>query len=160
MVREMRRNNISFDQISERWAAILDDLDYGSGSLDLEVLKHLIFDTYHFYRNSIGNDKRISGNQLAPYKNAAQLGFYLSTSYVTGASESEQKTCECSLLGLCFLVEQGFDTGYNEYSLPLNIGMYTPGGCAPLEANMATYESFEKEFAETVEMFREDYDME
>ena len=79
------------------------------------------------------------------------------TQYPRGFSEAEAESCKDFLEGLCFAVEEGFDAGYGVNSLPIGIMRNGFHGGAASEADMSTYETFNKAFEENMEELQEAY---
>ena len=97
---------------------------------------------------------------MTVYKYAGQIGYYFTTNLVEGIPESVSTTCADFLQGLCYVIEDTFDAGYGDNPLPIGLGRHTPAGGAYLEADMTTYETFEKAFDEQVASLQEEYGME
>ena len=73
---------------------------------------------------------------------------------------AESLTClECAE-GLIYVIENGFKVGYGKYPLPLGLSRHTPAGGADPEADMTSFDSFDKSFEGNVKLLREDYDYE
>ena len=99
-------------------------------------------------------------NELTVYKYIGQMSFFLNTNNVDGVPESVSTSIADFLQGLSYVIEKSFDAGYGKNPLPIGLGRPTPGGCAEPEADMTTYETFEKDFDDNVNFLREVYDME
>ena len=85
---------------------------------------------------------------------------YLDGVYIEGISEAESETFSDALKGLSYVFENGFDAGYGKYPLPMGLGRHMQAGGADPEADMTTYESFEKSLALNVQMLRDVYGLE
>lgn len=126
---------------------------------DLETIRRLIFEAYHFEKQDITGDS-IPRNRLGLYKLVAQFCESLSESFPERMTESLSETFEQFAKGLCYVIENGFDCGYGANPLPIGLTTHTPAGCAEPEADMTTYESFAAAFQENVEWLRDEYDEE
>ena len=149
-----------YDELAEGWSNVLNALSEDVRDFELETVKKLIYDTYHYYKETIGNSDKVERKNLVVYKCVGQLGYYLGNNNIDGISESVTATCADFLLGLCYVIEDTFDTGYGKNPLPLGVGEHTLSGGADPEADMTSYEAFEKAFEENVEMLRQMYDLE
>lgn len=129
-----------FEELTEQWEELLEILRCGHA--DLEEIKHLIFDTYNFLKNDIKGDS-VPRERLELYKYIAQVCQSLYLDYPLGMKNSEALAFYEFASGLCDAFEHGF-VGYLENSL--QVDFYCPGGFNNSEADMSTYESFEKAF--------------
>ena len=146
--------------LDEEWSKVLNTVSEDPRDFDLEVVKKLIYDTYHYFKKTVGNSDKVERESLKVYKYAGQLGYYLCNNNIDGIPESESTTCACFLQGLCYVIEDTFDAGYGKNPLPLGVGEHTLSGGADPEADMTSYETFEKTFEENVEMLRQMYNLE
>ena len=151
--------NEKYEILLESWATIKDNCSE-LNEINLDELKHLIYNTYHFFKSEIGESKEINRSILALYNHIAGVSFYFVSNFAEGMTESVSSTFEDFLLGLCYVIEEGFDAGYTANPLPLGLGKHTPAGCANPEAEMTSYESFEKAFDKNVHDLQENCDME
>lgn len=149
-----------FDELIAEWEELLEILRCGEP--DLDAVKHLIFDTYWFLKSDLKGDS-IPRDQLELYKYICQVCQSLYLDYAGNMKQSESMTLHACALGLCFVYENGF-VGYGENPLQIGLNMHTPAGGSDPEADMTTYETFDKDFKENVEYLREycdeDYDEE
>ena len=149
-----------YNELTAEWAELLEILRCGEP--DLEAIKNLIFDTYWYLKSELKSDT-IPRDQLELYKYIGQVCQSLYTDYAFGIKHSESMAFHACAMGLCFVYEHGF-VGYCENPLQIGLNMHTPAGCSEPEADMTTYETFDKGFKENVEYLREycdeDYDEE
>jgi len=152
--------DLGYDNLVAGWSEIIEALYDGVDGFNVDEVKKLIFDTYHYYKKEVGEANIVARNGLTVYKYIGQISFFLSTNNVDGVPESVSETCADFLQGLCYVIEKNFDAGYGKNPLPIGLRRHTPAGCADPEADMTTYESFEKDFDDNVEFLRDEYDME
>ena len=152
-------SKIDYETLTESWLGVLEWLAEDPEEFDVETVKKLIFDTYHFYKQEVGDNDVVSRNLMIVYKYVGQAGYYLSTSYVDGIPESVSTTCADFLEGLSYVIEKTFYAGYGKNPLPIDLRRHTPAGCAEAEADMTTYEAFEKEFNDNITFLQEEFDM-
>ncbi len=150
-----------FKALLDRWSAFFEVMPIpipDADDIDIDDLKHLIFDTYHFYRKELADTQTVRRQELRLYKYISQMSlFFISDSVVDNAENATIADC---LAGLCYVVEEGFDAGYGDKAMPLGLIRNTTAGGAEPEADMTTYESFEKSFDDNVRMLQEEYEME
>lgn len=139
-----------YNELTVEWEELLETLRCGEP--DLEAIKHLIFDTYHFLKSDLTGDT-IPRNRLELYKYIGQVCQSLYTDYPIGMKHSETLVFLALASGLCFVYENGF-VGYDENSLRL-VFVDEPAGFYEPEADMTTYESFEKDFDKIVGWYQE-----
>ncbi len=151
---EKKRIHYDLNELTGKWEGLIESID-DIDEDDYEELKHLIFDTYHYFKNKAANDNLMTQKELLMYKYAGQAQYYFSE-WTAGA---ENITFADFLQGLCYVIEKGFDVGYGKNPLPLGLTMHTPAGGADPEADMTSFETFEKSFEDNVKMLREDYEM-
>ena len=108
----------------------------------MDAVKHLIFDTYHFLKNDLKGDS-VSRNRLELYKYISQACRSLYLDYPLGMKKSDSLAFLEFASGLCFVFETGF-VGYEENSM--RVDFYSSMGFDNSEADMTSYESFEKDF--------------
>ena len=149
----------NYDEITAKWNELVEILRFKDTPPDLDAIKHLIFDTYHFLKSDIKEDS-IPRKKLELYRYICQVCESLSEDYPLEMPASVSETCEAFVMGLCFIIENGFDCGYLPNSLPSGPNRHTPAGCAAPEDNMTTFEIFEKAFNNDIEYLREEYDEE
>ena len=147
----------AYDELVTKWSEILDIMQDGIEDNNLEDIKKAIFDTYHYYRKEVGDNTSIPRNRLIIYKYVAQVTSYMMTQYPRGFSEAEAESCKDFIEGLCFCIEEGFDAGYGANPLPIGLTREGLHGGADSEADMSTYETFNKAFEENVEELQEVY---
>ncbi|MCR4715874.1 MAG: hypothetical protein K5656_01715 [Lachnospiraceae bacterium] len=148
-----------YETLAFSWLEVLEWLAEDLGEFDVETVKKLIFDTYHFYKKEVGDNGEVSRNLMIVYKYVSQAGFYLSTQFIDGVPESVSTTCADFLAGLSYVIEKTFDAGYGKNPLPMGLARHTPAGCADAEADMTTYETFEKDFNDNITFLQEEFDM-
>ena len=129
-----------YEELTSEWEELLEVLRCGHA--DLGAVKHLIFDTYHFLKNDLKGDS-IPRNRLELYKYISQACRSLYLDYPLGIKKSESLAIFEFASGLCFVVENDFD-GYLNNLLPVDF--YSTTGFDNSEADMTSYESFEKDF--------------
>ena len=144
----------NYDEITAKWNELVEILRFKDTPPDLDAIKHLIF-----LKSDIKEDS-IPRKKLELYRYICQVCESLSEDYPLEMPASVSETCEAFVMGLCFIIENGFDCGYLPNSLPSGPNRHTPAGCAAPEANMTTFEIFEKAFNNDIEYLREEYDEE
>ena len=138
-----------FDELTAEWEELLEILRCGEP--DLEAVKHLIFDTYWFLKAEL-KGKTIPRHQLELYKYICQVCQSLNTEYPIGIKHSEATVFSAFAAGLCVVFEAGF-IAYGKDHLKLDF-INERSGFYELEADMTTYESFDKYFDKTVEDYK------
>ena len=129
-----------YEELTSEWEELLEVLRCGHA--DLDAVKHLIFDTYHFLKNDLKGDS-VSRNRLELYKYISQVCRSLYLDYPLGMKKSESSAFYEFASGLCFV----FDTGFVVYEgNSMRVDFYSSTGFDNFEADMTTYESFEKDF--------------
>ena len=125
-----------YEELTSEWEELLEVLR--CGQTDLDAVKHFIFDTYHFLKSDLKGDS-IPRNRLELYK------------YISQACRSIKKSESLAFYefasGLCFVFETG-SVVYEGNSM--RVDFYSPTGFDNSEADMTTYESFEKDFDKVV----------
>lgn len=139
-----------YNVLTVEWEELLETLRCGEP--DLEAIKHLIFDTYHFLKSDLTGDT-ILRNRLELYKYIGQVCQSLYTDYPIGMKHSETLVFLAFASGLCLVYENGF-VGYDENSLRL-VFVDEPAGFYEPEADMTSFESFEKDFNKFVGWYQE-----
>ena len=129
-----------YEELTSEWEELLEVLR--CGQTDLDAVKHLIFDTYHFLKSDLKGDS-IPRNRLELYKYISQACRSLYLDYPLGMKKSDSLAFFEFASGLCFVFEHGF-AGYSNNLLPVDFLSQT--GFDNSEADMTTYESFEKDF--------------
>lgn len=143
--------------IWEKWDDLLNDLiDFNV--VDTEEFKHLIFDTYCFFKENLAEGKEVPRDMLSVYKLIAQTKLFLSLNHMEGIPHRVSASFEDCTFGLCCVFERGFNIGYYKHGLPLGASIHIPAGCAAPEADMTSYESFSKSFEDNVEFVADCYD--
>ena len=140
------------ERLSDGWGDIVNQME--EGFLDEKHIKPLIYDTYHFFKKELADGETIKRDQLEIYKYISQACFWCKTDLGAPDKFSLQGTCEDFLEGLIYVIEYSFDAGYGANPLPIGFNR-TPDGCADIEADMTSYETFEKDFNEDMEYFKE-----
>lgn len=108
----------------------------------MDSVKHLIFDTYHFLKNDLKGDS-VPKDRLELYKYISQACRSLYLDYPLGMKKSNSLAFFEFASGLCFVFETDF-VGYEGNSM--RVDFYSSTGFDNFEADMTTYESFEKDF--------------
>lgn len=129
-----------YEELTSEWEELLEVLRCGQA--DLDAVKHLIFDTYHFLKNDLKGDS-VSRNRLELYKYISQACRSLYLDYPLGMKKSDSLAFFEFAFGLCFVFETGF-VGYEGNSM--RVDFYSSMGFDNSEADMTSYESFEKDF--------------
>ena len=129
-----------YEELTSEWEELLEVLRCGQA--DLDAVKHLIFDTYHFLKNDLKGDS-VSRNRLELYKYISQACRSLYLDYPLGMKKSDSLAFFEFASGLCFVFETGF-VGYEGNSM--RVDFYSSMGFDNSEADMTSYESFEKDF--------------
>lgn len=142
-----------YDDITAQWDELLETIRWGI--VDLDKVKHLIYDTFYYIKNDFKGDS-IPREKLELYKYICQVCQVLSTEYAVGIRQSESHMLHACAMGLCFLFEHGF-LGYSGNSLLIGLNDAVSGFYVP-EADMTTYESFDKAFDKSADDLREYYD--
>jgi len=140
--------------LQEKWMLIAEDLINEEDIFDLDELKHLIFDTYQHLEAVLTDKDSYPRNLLPLYKYLVQASQYLNNTYLESVPAAVSAAFGNCIEGLCYVIENGFDCGYHEHSLPLGLTRPTPAGCADSEADMSSYESFLKAFNDNVEYLK------
>ena len=151
-------DTVNYNELVDRWAELVESLITQNEGVEVTTIKHLLFDTYHFCRKELESITNISRDMLILYKNIIQAATCLTKEYAIGMTQAESLTCLDCMEGLIFVIENGFDAGYGNYPLPLGINRHVPAGGAYPEADMTSYDSFEKSFEDNVILLREEYD--
>ena len=149
----MKEYDSVYDELTAQWDGLIESIRLGA--VDLDAVKHLIFDTYHFIKNDFKDDS-IPRDRLELYKYICQVSYSLSTEYIFGISKSASHVLHACVMGLEFAVENGC-VGYNKNPLIIGLNSICTGFYIP-EADMTTYESFDKDFNKHDEQWREYYD--
>ena len=129
-----------YEELTAEWDDLLETLRCGHA--DLDSVKHLIFDTYHFLKNDLKGDS-VPRDRLELYKYISQACRSLYLDYPLGMKKSDSLAFFEFASGLCFVFENGFEGSLNNL---LPVDFYSPTGFDNSEADMTTYESFEKDF--------------
>ena len=133
-----------YEELTSEWEELLEVLR--CGQTDLDAVKHFIFDTYHFLKSDLKGDS-IPRNRLELYKYISQACRSLYLDYPLGIKKSESLAFYEFASGLCFVFETG-SVVYEGNSM--RVDFYSPTGFDNSEADMTTYESFEKDFDKVV----------
>ena len=150
--KERMINMKGYEDLSLEWEELSENLRCSYPELD--SVKRLIFDTYHFLKNGLKGDS-VPRNRLELYKYIGQVCQSLETDYPLGLTHGEAITFQAFAMGLCFMYEHGF-IGFGDNPLQTGLNMHIPAGCSDPEADMTTYESFEKDFNKNIEWIHED----
>lgn len=102
-----------YEELTSEWEELLEVLRCGQA--DLDAVKHLIFDTYHFLKNDLKGDS-VSRNRLELYKYISQACRSLYLDYPLGMKKSDSLAFFEFASGLCFVFETGF-VGYEGNSM-------------------------------------------
>nr|WP_294666421.1 hypothetical protein [uncultured Ruminococcus sp.] len=129
-----------YEELTSEWEELLEVLRCCQA--DLDAVKHLIFDTYHFLKNDLKGDS-VSKNRLELYKYISQACRSLYLDYPLGMKKSDSLAFFEFASGLCFVFETAF-VGYEGNSM--RVDFYSSMGFDNSEADMTSYESFEKDF--------------
>ena len=149
-----------YGRLMDGWDSLVETLT-DNGYVEKEEIQHLCFDTYHFLRAEIGESEVIPKKLLPIYKAIGNTQILLYSNPLSEyLSESETGVFLDIMYGLCDVVEEGFDAGYGEYPLPLGTSRRTPAGGMDPEADMTSFESFQKSFEDYDQMLQEEYGME
>ena len=108
----------------------------------MDSVKHLIFDTYHFLKNDLKGDS-VPRDRLELYKYISQACRLLYLDYPLGMKKSNSLAFFEFASGLCLVFETDF-VGHEGNSM--RVDFYSSTGFDNFEADMTTYESFEKDF--------------
>lgn len=139
-----------FEELTAEWEDLLEILRCGKP--DLDVIKRLIFDTYWFLKADL-TDVSIPRDRLELYKYIGQVCQSLYTDYPTGWKHSETLVFHAFASGLCFVYEAGF-VAYGKNNLRL-VFVDEPAGFYEPEADMTTFESFEKDFNKIIGWYQD-----
>lgn len=143
------------ERLENEWAEIA-QIDPLSGyDLDVEHLKHLIYDTYRYFREKRSDDY-ISRSDLPIYKYIGQ--FIKFDYYPDNIPASSFHALTDFACGLCVEIETGFKAGYLEESIVLGCQNDMSPGSAHIEVDMSCYGSFEEGFEKDRMYFRDLYD--
>lgn len=129
-----------YEELTAEWDDLLETLRCGHA--DLDSVKHLIFDTYHFLKNDLKGDS-VPRDRLELYKYISQACRSLYLDYPLGMKKSNSLAFFEFASGLCLVFETDF-VGYEGNSM--RVDFYSSTGFDNFEADMTTYESFEKDF--------------
>ena len=155
-MRSVRNRGISEgERLENEWAEIA-EIDTLSGyDLDVEHMKHLIYDTYRYFWEKRPDDY-ISRSDLPIYKCIGQfIKFEYYPDNVPASSFHALADFAC---GLCVEIETGFIAGYLEESIILGCQNDMSPGFAHVEVDMSSYERFEEGFEKDRISFRDMYD--
>lgn len=131
------------EELISRWSKVLEDYP-DILAFDVANFKHLIFDTYsYFYQFKAYNS--VLREDLEIYKYAVQFCNIRGDS-PNNCEHYELETCLDFAEGLCQSIETGFQREYYQISLPLDNLYHVPAGCSASEADMSSYETYEKAF--------------
>lgn len=142
-----------FDRLKDGWHEMVESLRFRYSTHDCEQYKQLIFETFHFIKNNLNGDT-FPKRMLELFKYICQANESLSEVYPDGIEESVAEALNSFILGLICIIENGFGSLYGNQSMPIDLEVHTLAGCAELEANMETYESFIVDFNSDVEWRR------
>lgn len=154
LVRNHYRDEIEWKAACEEpWKDLVDDLRNGT-EIDLDKLKHLIANTYNECENIDSEAIYFPRQCLHIFKYVSQASFFFSMNYLPNVPHAVSAALGDFISGLCYVIENGFNCGYYEHSLPLGLTRHTPAGCADPEADMSSYKSFLKAFNDNVEYLK------
>lgn len=141
------------EELISMWEKVLEDSE--ADTLDTVNFKHLIFDTYrYFYQFKAYNS--VLRADLEIYKYAVRF-CNVWGGYPNNCERYELATCLDFAEGLCRSIETGFQRGYYQISLPLGLSYHAPAGCSEPEADMSSYEAYEKAFRRELVAFMREY---
>ncbi len=147
---EEKKMKQEYQELVYRWENLTDE---DPDNVDFETLKKLIYDTYQYYKNSIADKDSVLRQNLLPYKYAAQMKYNLYWMHCG----PEAQAYSAALEGLCYVVEERFDAGYEKNPLPMGLLTRTPAGCADPEMDMTSFETFEKSIEDEIRINRKEY---
>jgi hypothetical protein len=133
----------------KKWEQLWDAFRYEE-AVDIDDLKHLIFDTYDYLEYFIQEGKGFPLYILPMYKNIVQTRTALDLTPVENVPAPVSAAATDFLEGLCYIYEHGSYSGYYKRSIPLGLTRHTPAGYAEPEANMETYDTFLSSFEDLV----------
>ena len=144
------------NEILRKWEDIIDNYDpFDDYELDFDEMKTLIYNTYEYFHMNKESDT-ILRVDLPIYRCISQ--FELIERYPKDWTSSMLDNCADFILGLRYVLENGFDAGYKENPLPLGLGRHTPAGCADQEADMTSFDTYSKDFDDQLGILREEYE--
>lgn len=150
LTKEERKMQYEYNDLAGRWENLIEDIDIFDVSFDYEEMKHLVYDTFHYYKKLLEEKDIFPRDKLLLYKYAGQVNLLLSDHSTPGEEV-------CNLLdavdGLCYVIENGYS---KEYGNILPLRRHDVEGHGPAsEADMTSYESFEKSLDENIKIWRE-----
>lgn len=145
------------ERLENEWTEIAEIVPLHGYDLDVEHMKHLIYDTYRYFWEKKSDDY-LSRSDLPIYKCISQ--FIKFEYYPENISASSFDALTDFAYGLCVEIETGFKAGYLEESIILGCQNDMSPGSAHVEVDMSSYERFEEGFEKNRISFRNLYDEE
>lgn len=132
----------SREEILSAWEQVW-NMYTGGPKLDVVGFKHLIFDTWQYFRqfkdyNSVLRKELPIIRYISSYWMNAE-------EYPTNCEQYMYECCTDFAQGLSWAIENDFQRGYQKESLPLLLSWHSAGG-ADLEADMSSYQSYARDF--------------
>ena len=59
---------MEYEKLVEGWSGIIEALYDGTDGFNVDEVKKLIFDTYHYYKKEVGEANTVTRNELTVYK--------------------------------------------------------------------------------------------
>lgn len=125
--------------------------------LDIEKTKHLLYDTYLYFATDSSENKFILREDLPIYRIISRI-YEIWNKYPDSCKMWEFDAFVEFAEALRNGIEKGFPGGYLPNSLVLGMTYRVPAGGANPEADMSSFETFEKAFRNEVAAFKLDYD--
>ena len=143
------------ERLENEWTEIAENDPLHGYDLDVENMKHLIYDTYRYFWKKRSDDY-LSRSDLPIYKCISQ--FIQFEYYPENIPASSFDALIDFAYGLCVEIETGFKAGYLEESIILGCKNDMSPGFAHVEVDMSSYERFEEGFEKNRISFRDLYD--
>lgn len=153
--KERKEENKS-EQLENKWEELIETCRGIGYFLEIEFVKELIYDTFVYFRG-FEKDDRLKPSDLKIYRHMCE--FLCTEYYPTEWLASDFDNCTEFVAGMCALVELGAESGSFQGKLPLITERYIPKGCPQPEADMSSYEAFDKSFEENLKLLIEDNDL-
>lgn len=151
-----------YEQMTERsdilaaWEHLRDD---ECMHLDVTAFKHLVFDTYWYFRKSKEYNS-VLRDDLPIYRYIAWV-VMAANAFPETCKEYEFLCCEDFAAGLLQAIEDGFQRRYHKVVLCLGLSYYVPAGCDAGEADMSSYDTYDRAFrSELIFFMREQIEQE
>ncbi|MCR5451126.1 MAG: hypothetical protein K6F00_00695 [Lachnospiraceae bacterium] len=130
------------EKLINDWQEVIFDLP--EGKLDVDRVKGLIFSTYELYKMEY-KGRAVKDEEAEPYKYVSQLYFSLDMLAFPDLPDEVSETLSEFLMGLSFIIENGWDVGFEENELPLKLKEDLGSKKYPV-ADMSSYEAFDASF--------------